>query len=92
MIGELTVVRMTSVRLPFSSPLSVLNLSPTGVLFDCRQGGRWTAPCSPAVPAFGEITSGQPGALVRSDACYAQVQSWRDSPLLPIALEVLDFL
>lgn len=59
-------------------------------LIDAAQGGCWTAPCSPAVPAFGEITSGQPGALVRRDACYnlpnhhlSSVQSWRDSPLLP---------
>jgi len=36
MIEELTVIRMTSVRLPFSSSLSVLNLSPTDVLFDYR--------------------------------------------------------
>jgi len=58
-------------------------------LIDAAQGGCWTAPCSPAVPAFGEITSGQPEVR---NACYAQVQSWGSSSPLPTASEVLDFL
>jgi len=61
-------------------------------LIDAAQGGCWTAPCSPAVPAFGEITSGQPEVLVRRNACYAQVQSLGSSSPLPTASEVLDFL
>jgi len=59
---------------------------------EAAQGGRWTAPCSPAVSAFGEITSGQPEVLVRLNACYAQVQSWGSSSPLPTSSEVSDFL
>lgn len=61
-------------------------------LIDAAQGGCWTAPCSPAVPAFGEETSRQREAQVERDACYARVQSWHDPRLLPIGSEVLSFL
>ena len=54
-------------------------------LIDAAQGGCWTAPCSPAVPAFMEE------AQIIHDACYTQVQSWHNPPLLPVRSEVLKF-
>lgn len=60
-------------------------------LIEAAQGGCWTAPCSPAGSAFGEIISRQPEALEIRDACHARVQSWRNPPLFPTTSEVLDF-
>lgn len=52
-------------------------------LIEAAQGGCWTAPCSPAVPVFGEETSKQPEDVGARDACHARVQSWRIPLLLP---------
>ena len=58
---------------------------------EAAQGGCWTAPCSPAVPTFGEELSRQSKDLVIHDACQARVQS-RHNSLLPAVSQVLEFL
>lgn len=57
---------------------------------DIAQGGCWTAPCSPAVPSFGEIGSMQSEASVIRDAPCADVHRWHDPTLFPVTAEVLN--
>ena len=57
---------------------------------DAAQGGCWTAPCSPAVPAFREISSTQSEAPVIRDAFCAEVHRWHDPTLFSVISEVLN--
>ena len=57
---------------------------------EAAHGRCWTAPCSPADFAFGQLASRQPEAPAIHDACDARVQSWRDAPRLPSVSKVSD--
>ena len=59
---------------------------------DAAQGGCWTAPCSPTVPASRKISSTQSEAPVIRDAPCAEVPRWHGPTLFPVTSEVLNSL